>query len=693
MHGARLCFAALLAGLVVGSFGQAYAGQLPLLTSADEIRHLTPEQAALGYPVRIRGVVTVDTPRPHFFIQNNTGGIYVEGNRALASKRNFGDLIELEGVTGPGRFAPVIQERNTRVLGKGTLPQATLHSLSELVNGQLDSQWVKVRGLVRSVWVDRVTWGETTLAMNVASGGRVVKVRVPITHDVDVNSWIDSEVLIEGVCGALFNNKRQFEGVLFYVPRLSYIERVEPPAKDVPIASLLLFSPDERTGHRVRIQGVVTHQVPGSALFVQNADKGLRVLTQQETLVKRGDVVDVLGFPAVGESSPILEDSSFRVVGHQGQPTPARFDATVNWEGLDGALVTVQAELQALKRESNGVSLVLQQSGTVFTALLQGMYNEESLPSLRIGSVLNLTGICLVRNEGPWTGPLSFRILLRSPNDIQVVKAPSWWTLTHTFWVLGITAGVLLLVIAWVVVLGRRVREQMEVIRRKLRSGAVLEERNRIARELHDTLEQELVGITMQLDLAADCFDQAPAVARQAIEMATSMSRHSMIEARRSVWDLRCHWLNSGDLVSALKNAIEAVEARSQAKIHVKATGKAVRLSSVIEMNLLRIGQEAVTNAVQHAEAENVEVLLKYEPEFVLLRVSDDGRGFLPEDANLKLGGHFGLPDMRERALAMGSGLTVDSAPGAGTRIEVRVLIHSEHLVDAAEETNTYSCS
>ena len=101
----------------------------------------------------------------------------------------------------------------------------------------------------------------------------------------------------------------------------------------------------------------------------------------------------------------------------------------------------------------------------------------------------------------------------------------------------------------WVVVLGRRLQEQMAVIRQKLRSSAVLEERNRIARELHDTLEQELAGITMQLDLAVDCFQQAPRIAQQALETARNMSRHSMVEARRSVWDLRCQLLEDGDLV------------------------------------------------------------------------------------------------------------------------------------------------
>src|SRR6185437_1109873 len=207
---------------------------------------------------------------------------------------------------------------------------------------------------------------------------------------------------------------------------------------------------------------------------------------------------------------------------------------------------------------------------------------------------------CLVRSGGLWSIPQSFRVLLRSPHDVAVLRAPSWWNLRHALWLLGITLGVLLMVMAWVVVLGRRLREQMALIGQKLRSGAVLQERNRIARELHDTLEQELAGITMQLDLAVDCFLQAPQVARQAMETARNMSRHSMVEARRSVWDLRCQLLEHGDLVSAISQIVEPLVSAGHAKVNVNIRGTPVRLPGQKEMNLLRIAQEAVANAVKH---------------------------------------------------------------------------------------------
>jgi len=94
-----------------------------VLTRADQVRRLTPEQAAQGYRVRIRGVITDDVPAPDFFVQDSYAGIYVEGSKLHSFAHHFGDLVEVEGITGPGKFAPVIREENLRVLGKDTCPR------------------------------------------------------------------------------------------------------------------------------------------------------------------------------------------------------------------------------------------------------------------------------------------------------------------------------------------------------------------------------------------------------------------------------------------------------------------------------------------------------------------------------------------------------------------------------------------
>jgi signal transduction histidine kinase len=668
-------------------FAQMVSKHLPTLVHAEEIRRLTPEQAALGYPVRIRGVITMDAPAPDFFLQDATAGIYVEGSAAPRYPHLLGQLVEVEGVTGPGKFAPVIREAALHVLGKGSLPKARLFAFSQLANGEEDSQWAKVRGIVRSADVDHNSWRETTLAMRVASEGGEFNVRVPISDDPDFSTWVDSEVLVEGVCGSLYNANRQLTGVLFYVPRLNFI-KVENAAVEVPISNLLRFSPGASSRHRVRVRGVVAYQQLGKALFLQEQGKGLRVLTPQSTPLQSGDVVDVLGFPAVGDSAPILEDAIFHRLGHGAAPEAVNLDLNAPWEEFDNSLVHTDAKLLGRQARPDGLVLLLQEGDTIFDATLPEGVSNQSLFSIPLNSRVRIAGICLVRSGGLWHVPESFRMLLRSSRDVTVLTRPSWWNLRHTLWVLAFTTVVLLVVLAWVVHLGRKLRRQMSIIRQKLEHSAVLEERNRIARELHDTLEQELAGITMQLDLAADCFQQAPGVARQALDAARDMSRHSMVEARRSVWDLRCHLLEGGDLFSAISQIVEPWVAREHARVEVKVQGTPVRLPGQIEMNLLRIAQEAAANAVKHGRAQHVEIELRYTSGAVALSVSDDGTGFVPSQASPS--GHFGLLDMRERAQSMGSQLTIQSGPGIGARVCLEVPISKESR-DAELKTHTYS--
>lgn len=651
---------------------QAPNHSLPLLTHADQVRQLSAEQAARGYPVRVRGVVTDDVPTPDFFVQDSSAGIYVEGVRPENYAHHFGDLIEVEGITGPGKFAPVIIEQKSRVLGRASLPKSRIFSFDELADGQLDSQWVQVRGIVRAVSIDRTSWQETTLAMRIASGGGQLSVRVPIPEEQDFSSWIDSEVLLEGVCGSLFNAQRQLTAVLLYVPRLSFIT-VEAHSSAVALSSLLRFSPGQGREHRVRVRGVVGYQQPGKALFLQAEGRGLRVLSEQDTKLNIGDLVDAVGFAAMGESAPVLRDAVFHRLGSQEPVKPIRFDISVPWERYDGAVIAIEATVLGRDAKPEGVRFLLQQEPqhALFQATLSPVDTASPLWSVPLNSRVRVTGICLVQSGGLWSVPQSFRMLLRSPDDLVVLHAPSWWNLRHTLWVLSGTVGALLLVMAWIVVLGRRLREQMELIRQKIRSGAVLQERNRIARELHDNLEQELAGITMQLDLAVDCFQHVPKIARQALETARDMSRHSMLDARRSVWDLRCHLLEEGDLVSALRQAVQPAAPYDHVKVEVGVTGKPVRLPAPIEMNLLRIGQEAVANAIRHGGARVVQAVLQYEQNKVRLAVTDDGRGFRPQDTTPS--GHFGLLDMRERAHSMGSVLQVESEPERGTRVAVEI--------------------
>lgn len=223
--------------------------------------------------------------------------------------------------------------------------------------------------------------------------------------------------------------------------------------------------------------------------------------------------------------------------------------------------------------------------------------------------------------------------------------------------------------IAWQLYLMRvrRMREQF---------SAVLQERNRIAREIHDTLAQGFAGISVQLELVARMIRASAQEAAQThLDQARILVRTSLAEARRSVWDLRSQALESGGLPEALSETIAQLTAGTSVPAKVEVSGASRALSPVVENNLLRIGQEAVTNAIKHARAQHILVTLSFNPTRVRLAVRDDGSGFAARNPQQPSAthGHFGLFGMRERAEQIGGKLIINSAPGAGTEIIVDV--------------------
>ena len=207
------------------------------------------------------------------------------------------------------------------------------------------------------------------------------------------------------------------------------------------------------------------------------------------------------------------------------------------------------------------------------------------------------------------------------------------------------------------------------------RFALVLEERGRLAREIHDTLAQGFVGISSQLDAVALTLNGHVDVARKHLDLARKMVRHSLTEARRSVMDLRASALEGHHLSAALAEAAHQWTAGSPVQVRVNVEGESRPLPEQTEQHLLRIAQEAVTNAVKHARASQVDIHLQMAQRKLSLRVADNGRGFEQDEAFSEVGGHFGLLGMRERAERLGGELHLHSQPGQGTEVAVTVPI------------------
>jgi PAS domain S-box-containing protein len=480
----------LLTGLLFFLTVLHLAGQdapLPELQTAEQVRRLTPEQAARHYPVRLRGVLTFfDQVQFYRFFQDDTAGVYLFPSDALTNAAlATGELVEIEGQTSPGEYAPTVTPQQTKILGAGTFPPAKPVSYEDLASGGEDSQFVEIHGLVRAVSFDAQT---KYYSIEIATGGgrlTALATQLPVRREEDLE---ESTVKIRGVCVSRFNLQRQLFDLRLLVPRPTdmVIETPAPShpfdAPTRPIAQLLQFTPRGAYGYRVKVSGTVIYR-RDDALYIEDKTEGLYVETRQTNSLLPGDQVEVSGFPAKGEYIPMLQDAIFRKTGSGPLLAPDPVTADEALKGThDCRLVRIEATVLDRTRYSREQFLVLQSGGFIFSAYLERKNVGVNFVYLQNGCKVAVTGVCLIERGNDWhVGPdwraKSFRILLRSAGDIFVLQGPPWWNLQKLLWMVGILCVVVLVVLMWVGVLRRRVQKQTQIIRQQLQTEAALKER------------------------------------------------------------------------------------------------------------------------------------------------------------------------------------------------------------------------
>jgi signal transduction histidine kinase len=205
------------------------------------------------------------------------------------------------------------------------------------------------------------------------------------------------------------------------------------------------------------------------------------------------------------------------------------------------------------------------------------------------------------------------------------------------------------------------------------KQSAILAERERIARELHDTLAQGFTSILLQIEAAKSLLGENEHAAVVPLERAQDLARESLAEARRAVWAIRPRALGESDLPTALSWLVRDMASGSGVEVEFSTGGQPRALTVEIETNLLRIIQEAVTNALRHARARTIRVKLKFGDDLLRASIEDDGCGFSTRAA--RTGDGFGLISMRERAESLAGKLLISSHPARGTRILAKVPI------------------
>ena len=673
----------MLMFLGLGPAGMASRAADELRTAA-AVRALTMSESREAIPVRLHGVVTFfDDNLYSHFIQDQTAGIYLRFPLNVATPTLVpGQVVDVVGVSSPGEYAPVVLVKQVKVTGKAPLPPAKPVTYEQLASGTEDSQFVEINGVVRSV---KQAENSGYYRIEVATGGGRLQIyarRLPVKT---ADELPDSTVRVRGVCSTQFNHQRQLFAIRLMVPRPADLQVEIPAAKDPfdvavrPIGSLLQFTPQQTYGHRVKVHGTVIYFEPGDTLFIQDGHQGVEVQTQERDPLELGDQVEVLGFVHQGDYTPILEDAIYRQTGPPGRITPHQMTSDEVLKGdCDSQLIRITGRLVDRSQHGAEQYLILQENNFIFQASLKRKDRGDNFSNLENGSYVAVTGVCRIE-PGKWEAgkdwrAKSFSVLLRSPDDVVLLKAPPWWTLKRVIWISGALAFVTLAAFGWVAVLRRRVAQrtrelEVQIQQRQLaeRRREIEQERARVAHDLHDDLGAGLTEVNMLSSLVKSPMTSGAEKDRY-LDSLNDLASRMVTSLDEIVWAINPR----NDTIASLASYFGAYAQRLLDLASV-ACGLDMAedlpdhpLDPKFRQELFFAFKEALTNVVRHAGATQVWLRVFVKERRLVVEVVDDGAGF---DPGKRQPGDDGLANMKERLKSLGGSCEIMSGPHKGTTV------------------------
>ncbi|HTB84162.1 MAG TPA: ATP-binding protein [Candidatus Sulfotelmatobacter sp.] len=674
-----------------------------LLASIAQVKQLKPEQVNQGIPAKIRGVLVGVRPVA-FMLQDSTGGISVHYSAVeWTDQPQVGDMLEVEGVTGSGVFAPVIMAHKIRRLGNAPMPEPIRPRWDQLMNGSVDCVYVEIEGILTS-------FSGLELTLFSADGG--------LTVDVDGNGMEDLSspvpglankplavgdlVRLRGCCMPNTDNQaRQIvQGrIQLNCPLIAVEEAAPSDPFSLPtqnIADLLWFDSRASALQRTKLKGQIIHGQSGEYLAL-NGERGFRILTSQPASFQVGDLIETVGFPKLDGPSPILQEAHIRKTGHAPLPVPVPVSA----EGLldrhhDSTLIQTEATLIGETASLQGRILELQAGPSHFLATQKPV--RDTAISLDIGSRLQLVGVYASTSANrveSSTDPFSL-LLMDDAGAIRVLARPSWWTAKHAMIIAAVLAGVLGMSLVWITLLRQKIeirtvqlQKEIQERQRVEQAQAIDQERTRVAQDLHDELGS---GLTTMGLLGALVNNPATSPEKKAgyLEQITH-SAHSLVTALDEiVW-----------AVNPQHDSIASSASYYAYYAHpfLNAAGIACRLEIADHFDEhpldphLRHGvflafKEALNNVVRHSGATEVTIKIMTSSDELVIAIHDNGRGMnLGEKQTGQ--SHDGLVGMRDRLERLGGTFLITSQAGQGTTVEFRIplpQLRSDRYLDSSGE-------
>lgn len=496
------------------------------LTSLRAIHALSNAQASHQLPVSFEATVTYYRAYERtLFVQDGDIGIYVQPRTPIQLAP--GDRVHIEGTTHES-FRPFIAAATLKLLHHDALPRPVRATYDGLIRANFDCRLVTVRAVVRNA--DLVLSSDVpNISVQMRTEGGAIDAVIDSDDIAAVKQMLDAEVELTGAASGHFDGKMQVTGILLHANSLSAIKVIKPASRDpwdLPVThmdEILSAYHVNNTSQRVRVHGTVTYYQPGSAVVLQNGSRSIWVMTHSSEPLKIGDQADAIGFPG-------LHDGFLTLMGgeiHDAATASPIKPRSVIWSELATShylfdLVSTEGVVVAENRSASQDEYVLDSGGSLLSAIYRHPAKRSTastpLPPMKqipIGSKVRVTGICLMGASNPFDAQVPFDILMRSPDDVLAIAAPSWLNVGNLTRIIGVLLIIVLLVGVWGWTLLAKVKRQTaaitansETIAKQERHNAQLEtKRSRILEDINSSrpLPELIEAITEMVAFSLDC--------------------------------------------------------------------------------------------------------------------------------------------------------------------------------------------
>lgn len=658
------------------------------------IRNLLESPQSVPPVVTVEGTVVVHPDTWIFYLRDSSGAAPAI-NLARGTEIANGDIVRLSGtLTNVDAGLPLLRAARIEILGHSPVSEIPTVEPSRILRGEFDYQLVTVEGVLTDVFPDEAdrswTWGL------VEQSG----VKVPITiHTTDeerrhLSGLVDATVSITAIAAPDIE-RRNVMSCSLSTRSLGSLRILNPPPDDPFTCETFAHTPLEQTehvrkfAHRRRTSGRVVSAWGGRNLFVRLGNgRTVRVRTNGEfALPEAGTPVTAVGFLRKNAFYPRLDNALIHIDGESGgTDDPVRdFDPRqmLSQSGsreinsrLNGEVLRIVGMVRNLVRpETSEAQFDMDCGGCVIPVEIGGFIPPA------IGSTVEVTGACVMETEIEDAATLfsrlkGFSLAPRRQTDIRVLKGPPWWTPARFFMAIGILLVVIVAIIIWNIALtrvsDRKSRELLAEKSARLESQLRVDERTRLAIELHDSLAQNLTGVSLQLDAA----EMAAATDTREAAVHMDNARHALRscreELRYCLSDLRSQSFEHADMSEAVADTVRPHIGK--ARLSVRFNVPRANLSDSSAHAVLCIVRELAVNAVRHGHATEIRIAGETDAGAIRFSVRDNGCGFNPEAHPGPGEGHFGLLGVRERVKAFKGEFAINSTPGVGTKATVKLV-------------------